>query len=205
MGRLIRNLSLGIIGVGMLAAAVAMFAEPFFAELYASLGIDTSLWVAPVLTFFQNHFVHLAIAVMFGFGVGVWGHFFATRLDQRGVENDDRIANTGTATRSVLRLQFTGKLEPPLSLFEENIQSWFAYWSPSAECKDNLGNIIFQVPASWAIFVIFEKEVEYRQTSAIFSGGEPASWQPYQVLPKSVIVSISGGVTKCDLEIVTRS
>ena len=71
-----------VLGGGVLAAAVAQFAEPFFGELYKVLGIDTSKWVVPLLTFLRSGWGQNVIFASIGFGLGVLTHWVAKMLDR---------------------------------------------------------------------------------------------------------------------------
>ncbi|WP_417686378.1 hypothetical protein [Roseibium sp.] len=82
MRHFIRLVAIIGLGSGIIAAAVAMFAEPFFEELYSQLGVDTSRWVTPALNFIISESGKLTIALAIGFGVGVLAHWLATKWDR---------------------------------------------------------------------------------------------------------------------------
>lgn len=83
MGKIVRFVLLGVVVLGVFAAFVAMFAEPFAAELYKQLGIDTSRWVTPMLTFLSQDWVAQTLLVLMGAAAGAWLHWLATKWDAR--------------------------------------------------------------------------------------------------------------------------
>ena len=115
------------------------------------------------------------------------------------------IAEAGTASRAMLRLRFSGRLEAPEEIAKENIQSWFAYWSPGARAEDQDGQTLLLVPSSWVVFITFVEPVLYRQLAAHFTGARPTAWQVRQTLPTVAVLTVEGGMPECELEILTRS
>lgn len=109
------------------------------------------------------------------------------------------------ASRALLRLRFSGQLEAPEEIAKENIQSWFAYWSPGGRAEDQNGKALFEIPSSWAIFLTFERPVTYRQLAAHFTGARPTAWQVRQTLPNVAVLTLEGGMPECELEIITRT
>lgn len=156
-------------------------------------------WVATVVDYLGGFWggVVVTLFVLFCFEM-----LFAWRRRSR-----DRPPDTAEpkGTRTVLRLRFSGELEPPQAVAEENVLSWFAYWSPSAEARDQDGNVVLSFPSSWAVFIDFENPVEYRQVAVGFIGGRPHSYEVRQALPTSAVVTLSGGVPACEMEVVTRT
>ena len=105
MGKLIRYFAFGILGVGILAAAVAMFAEPFFQELYKRQGIDSAAWVSPLLSVFHYQQTHIVITAMIAAGLGAWANSVATRFDRSRLEKSmaagSRLAELGDELHSL--------------------------------------------------------------------------------------------------------
>lgn len=81
MGKLLRYIAVTVLLSGILAAAVAMFAEPFFEKLFKRLGVDSSEWVDPMMSFFNQEYLSVIIASMIWFGIGVMSHWLAVRAD----------------------------------------------------------------------------------------------------------------------------
>ena len=109
------------------------------------------------------------------------------------------------APRSLIRLRFSGNLEAPELVDEENISNWFVYWTPSARMGDPESNTtFFEIPASWIIFLTFKNSVKYRQITTSFTGERPSMIQVRQAVERSAIVTIEGSMPACELEILTR-
>ena len=144
----------------------------------------------------------LCAAFALGLFVGVWLHWLATKLD-RG-SSGTNIPAKPAQTRMILRLRFTGEMESPHLLTEENVLSWFAYWSPGARATDQAGNALFEVPSSWAIFIDFKEPVSYHQLLVGFTGGRPHSYEVRQALTTSAVITFTGVMPACEMEAVTR-
>ncbi|MEE8628827.1 MULTISPECIES: hypothetical protein [Methylobacterium] len=140
-----------------------------------------------------------ALALMF-----VVEMIFAIRRSNNAKQIENIKDASEYAHRALIRLRFSGKLEPPDAIYLENIQSWFTYWSPGVGVKDQDGRILVEAPPSWAIFLVFEKPVDYSQILANFTGGSPQAWQPRQALRNVCVVTMEGSVPACEMEIVTK-
>jgi hypothetical protein len=81
MAKILRYVLLGIFVLGVVGAFIAMFAEPFAAEFYRQLGVDSSKWVAPVLAFLTQWWVSGTLAFLSGVAVGAWLHWGAAKFD----------------------------------------------------------------------------------------------------------------------------
>lgn len=150
-----------------------------------------------------------ASGLVTGFAVGLWVDA-VLRSRERRANAEPRLSAQASpeipiATRALLRLRFSGRFDPPEEIVKENIRSWFAYWTPNAHFEDQNGSKILEVPASWAIFITFERPVTYRQLSAHFTGARPTAWQVRQALPTVAVLTIDGGMPECELEVLTRA
>ena len=112
--------------------------------------------------------------------------------------------NRTKPSRTLLRVRFTGEMEAPHSLSEENVLSWFAYWSPGARAADQCGNTLFEAPSSWAIFIDFKEPISYHQIVVGFTGGRPHSYEVRQSLTTSAVITFTGAIPACEMEAVTR-
>ena len=120
MGKLLRYFLLVVLGLGLASAAVSMFAEPFFTELYEKLGLDTSSWVDPMLSFLDSSAAISGLIFVFGVTIGAWGHFFATKIDRKRKQQlPDLVSKTH------LRLQF-GRNVTPFQVINENVWRWYS-------------------------------------------------------------------------------
>ncbi|WP_206453656.1 hypothetical protein [Aurantimonas marina] len=200
MGFFIRII-LGAVALLFVAPFAAMLAEPFFAAFLSEMGIDTALWGRPVAMLISQLWFQLLAAGATGAAMGTWLHWGATRYDRK---KTPILTQTERAARSVLRLRFSGRTEAPTAVFEENIASWFAYWSPSARIHDQHGKPLLEVPASWALFIVFEREVDYRQATVSASGASVEHWEIRQGLPSSLVVTFAQTLPPCDVEIATK-
>lgn len=79
MGAAIRYVLLGIV----LAGFGAQLVEPFAAEIYKRLGLDSAEWVEPVATILENEAAWPAFLVIVGMTVGAWLHWLASKWDRR--------------------------------------------------------------------------------------------------------------------------
>lgn len=146
--------------------------------------------------------VKLAIAFIAGIAITLWTDKYikkytnligaTSKLEQK---NADRV---------LLRLRFSGRAEAPVSLFEENISSWFVYWSPSANSRTDSGMTLFSIPPSWVIFIVFDKSVTYRQLTVNFVGERTPTAQVRQTTDRSAVITIDGHMPSCEIEILSR-
>lgn len=109
------------------------------------------------------------------------------------------------ATRSLLRLRFSGEREGAEEVASENIRSYFVYWSTGARLTAPDGQEFLEIPADYVVFVNFLKPVVYRQLSVNFSGNRPAQCQVRQTTEYCAVVSIDGCMPACEMEMLTRA
>jgi hypothetical protein len=139
-----------------------------------------------------------------GFALGVW--LDAIVRKEEAVEN---ISPNPTElhklkyVRTVLRLRFSGEAEVPTGTYAENIQDWFAYWSPSITLKsDDDKKVTFFQPPSWILVINFKEASDHHQIVVNFSGNRPASWEVKRSLPTSVIIAMEKITSACEMEII---
>ena len=76
--------------------------------------------------------------------------------------------------RTGVKLQFFGDQRIPTEITQNNVASWFAYFSRSLTItpQDAEGHPIaggMQIPPNWAIFISFDRPATYRQVIVDFS------------------------------------
>ena len=75
----------------------AMLAEPFFAAIFDYLEWDTEDWAVPAVSFLAeiiaSYWFRVCATLAIGFGIGVWGHWVATRFDSSS-KNSVQIKST---------------------------------------------------------------------------------------------------------------
>ena len=135
-----------------------------------------------------------------GMAIGMWMDALLRRREKEEPAPAVKLEYIKTA----LTLNFSGGYDPPTSLIEENVLDWYVYWTAAAEVRDQTGNILFQVPSSWIIFVNFKESTEYHSVSISFIGGKPPSYQIRRSLKTSIVLSIDGPLPPCSLELTTR-
>lgn len=82
MAKIVRYVVFGMFGI-LVAAFGAMLLEPFFAELLQQFGIDTSVWVTPMLDFLRADFAWSSFLLIAGTAIGVAAHWLATLWDRK--------------------------------------------------------------------------------------------------------------------------
>ena len=205
MRRFIRDLFLTTLAIALLKLGA------FLGKTILTFEIE-SFWsksVGPAI----KAMIPTALAPMVDALSGFWGGVVVTLVtllivralttlwDKSHEKTSDSTTLDESAKRTVLRLRFSGKLEPPASQFEENVASWFAYWSPGGRAVDQNGKMLFEVPSSWALFVTFEKPVIYRQARVSFSGASVEHWEIRQSLSSSLVITFAGPIPLCDVEV----
>ena len=187
-------------------SVISWLAAPFLVVLYLNIeelavargwnGLLVKVMPA-VLDFLTTPPAFAISAFFVGLAVGSWINFLT--YGRRKSQSEELLA-----PRSVLRLKFSGKVETPLEVFEDNIQSWFTFWSQSFNMVEDSGREIVNIHPSFAMFVVFKKPVQYRQAHVSFIGGEPATWQVQQSLGNSIVITMSGPIPECEMEISTK-
>jgi hypothetical protein len=206
----VRDMGMGIRSAlnwlaGVLAAVVVTpFLQTPFAKLAETTGFDQTVsdrW-GPLMTWLstlaENRWYIFFAGAVIGSAITLW-------LDVKLKTNDRDADRTPEFVRTVLRLQFTGEKEGPISQYEENIQDWYAYWSQSVEMKDANGTQIISVPSSWVLFVNFKQPTRYHQIVLLFSGGQPSAYEIRRTLVTSAIITINGPVPRCEMEMMLRA
>ena len=107
---------------------------------------------------------------------------------------------------SNISLRFSGELEPPTAVLEDNILSWFAFWTPSAQMRNaETGEQLIAIPPSWAFFISFKEPTSYHHIEVTFSGARPSTYEVRQALYTSAVITVSGGIPACEMRISARS
>lgn len=186
---------------------VIPFLQAPAAKLAKSVGFDKLLseewgpamnWLPPLFSYLShNPWYIFASGAIVGTAGTLWADI---KLKSYASQKSENLGYVRTA----LTLHFSGGYEPPTSLLEENILDWYIYWTPSAEGKDQNGNVLFRVPPSWILFVNFEEATQYHGVSVNFIGGKPPSYQIRRTLITSLVMSIDGGMPPCSMELITR-
>jgi len=110
---------------------------------------------------------------------------------------------------TVLRLQFFGDRRVPRDVGNQNVATWFAYYSQSVQVTptDDKGNRLpggFEVPPTWIILVVLERPSIYRQGIASFSNPELAPpIEVRQATTRSIVVTTGALLPAGVLEIST--
>lgn len=110
---------------------------------------------------------------------------------------------------SRLRLQFFGDDRLPVEISRDNVDSWFAYRSPTMAMTftDKNGKQRddgFQVPPNWAIFIVLDKPATYRQVIPTFSNPDVMPFTEIrQSTQKSIVLTARSQFPAGVLEITT--
>lgn len=200
MGKIARFGLFGFIATGIAATFLSQLSDPFVKRLYNEFGIDSAEWVPPALGLMSQWW--LPLTAFFGGAICGVGLYLGTRK-LGGRSRMDMPSDLPKAERTVLRLRFSGRHEAPIAEFEENIESWFVYWSPEVEMNQPDGTVLFSAPSGWAIFVVFAKDVDYRQTAVTFGTERPRSTQVRQARPRSAVIQLDGPMPACEMEFRT--
>ncbi len=118
------------------------------------------------------------------------------------------VQTSASRIRTLLRVRFSGKLEAPVELESDNIESWYTLWTPSAlvSFKDThqTQQPLVRVPTNWAVFVIFKKPSTYRQLNVSFSSTGFPMWEVKAAHTAYAIINVSGDIPAGDLEIYAK-
>ncbi|MBN9446217.1 MAG: hypothetical protein J0I67_04835 [Bosea sp.] len=150
----------------------------------------------------------ILVALITGATAGIWIH---SRLRQSNnliskISDPSEPISANHASRTLIRLRFSGHMESPEVTDHENIESWFVYWSPGGRIANvETAQSLLEIPSSWIIFLTFKSAVEYHQLATNFTGERPKMVQVRQALKRSAVVTIDGGMPACEMEIVTRA
>ena len=104
-----------------------------------------------------------------------------------------------------LYLRFNEVRVIPIEQGKSNIRHWFALYTESINIStvDPFGRQFggLSVPPRWAVFVIFDKKVEFRQLIASCRGQNPPKCDIQASHPEFAIVTITGNVEHVTLDI----
>jgi hypothetical protein len=111
--------------------------------------------------------------------------------------------------KTELRLRFSGKPEKPVEVHNENIESWYTVWGPSAaisfaDANQKELNAKIVVPENWVIFVLFRKLITYRELDVSFSHPGFPQWETKQSTSRFAIITVSGSIPVGNLEIYAK-
>lgn len=204
---LIAVLAVPIVAVGR-AAFKAVFdvtvqdywkdtAAPFLQSHVGPWSTAMLEWIGPYWTGVGSAFALMFVVEM----VFAWRRRHRVAAEAQGTVEPPAAVN---APRAFVRLRFSGRNEPPQEIDRENIGTWFAYWSSETNFLIIDDKPAFTIPANWAIFLSFEKPVQYRQIGVNFTGQRPEFWQVRQHSPLSAVITIDSKIPECELEIITR-
>jgi hypothetical protein len=103
--------------------------------------------------------------------------FFLFGLAVGLIVADRRSDETPLDILTNLNLEFFSDQRTPRELYQHNIGTWYALWSPSATIAqvDNNGREIGRqiiVPKTWSIFLLFTKPASFRQILLSAAGGD---------------------------------
>jgi hypothetical protein len=123
------------------------------------------------------------------------------------VQNVEGAQSQPAFIKTSIRLQFFGDRRIPHDIGQQNVATWFAYFSPSIKVtpQDAQGKPMdggFEVPPNWVVLIVFDRLSAYRQGIANFSNPEIAP--PIEVrhaTTRSMVVTTSGLLPAGVLEI----
>ncbi|MBV8361110.1 MAG: hypothetical protein JO189_24705 [Deltaproteobacteria bacterium] len=110
-----------------------------------------------------------------------------------------------------LKVEFFGDQRIPRELYQHNVATWYALWSPSAtisQVDSTTGKEIGRqliVPKTWSIFLLFAEPARFRQIVLSAAGGDLPPYEIKLSSAKFAIIQISGDVPKGALEINAQS
>jgi hypothetical protein len=163
-----------------------MLSEPFFETLYDQLGWDSEDWARPAMNWVSNNTAILTF--LMGLGVGVWVHFFASRLSRilGYVSSDARTAS--------LSLQY--RRDPtPHETQKVNVFRWYSLKNVAMKADGTAETF------SSEIFVTFDKPVDGSYSRVICSN--PSIRIGVQDLcAKSALIHASGDLVDTTIDFI---
>jgi hypothetical protein len=192
MGAIFRWFLLVIVGVGFLSAFVAVLFEPFASEVLLRLGVDSSKWAGPVLSFLMENWPVAIIIFVCGLAAGAWAHFAITKIDRRGQVS----AINRPDTRLRLKIDSSGSMN-----FIEEYQANVSHWQQSivrvAPVSDDSPPIVHADILSLA----FDVPIEHERPIVEAKGGDLKGYNFYSLGTRGAVFQFFGVIQASELDI----